>query len=648
MINNKRFIKAYFFPLLLFFLYSAFCSGQNVNALQKKLDSLAEEIPALNDTVDITVNGVSIQEFIRAIANNTGLNITIDPSLNYRIVNNFSRVKVKDVLVYLAKVYNLEIKAIGNILMVDMHVEPPEPEPIQPDHDPVVEYDTATGHLSIELKQDTLYEVAKAITDITGKNVIISRPIREQTVNGYIKNMPFDNVMDKLAYANGLEVSKTKDGFYLVEEQIQAPETTPGRTSAATGTRSSTRTGISGRGGDEEMPEFEMSAVHPDSISLSVLDQSVYDIIKSVSDELGINYYMLSEIDKQITLEVNGVTYDNMMAALLEGTEYAYSKHDNSYLIGQSDNTALKTTKVIQLQYRTVDKISEFIPEGISKETDVIELTESNSLIVTGTQLGVKKIENFIYEIDKIIPVVLIEVMIVDITRSHTFSAGLTAGLGEGVRQSSGSLYPGLDMQLSTRAVNDVIEGLNGFGWIRLGRVTPRFYATIKAMEDNGILQVRSTPKLSTLNGHEANMTRGQTTYYKEERSNFIGTQNPSLSKSFTWKALNADLQVSIKPIVSGDGHITLDIEVSQSDFTGREFKDAPPNSVTRTFKSSIRVKNQEMVLLGGLEEIKKENTGTGVPFLSRIPIIKWLFSSRTHSKSKAKLNLFIKPTVIY
>jgi type IV pilus assembly protein PilQ len=647
MINKKRFIKTYFFPLLLFFFTCTFAMGQDVKVLQEKLDSLAEEIPALNDTVDITVNGVSIQEFIRAIANNTGLNITIDPSLNYRIVNNFSRVKVKDVLVYLAKVYHLEIKAIGNILMVDKHIAPPEPEPIPPDHDPVVEYDTATGHLSLELKQDTLYEVAKAIIDKTGKNVIISSPIRDQTVNGYIKNMPFDNVMDKLAYANGLEVSKTKDGFYLVEEQIQTTETPQGRISPGSSARSSTRQRISARG-DDELPEFEISAERADSISLSAIDQPVYDIIKAVSEELGINYYMLSEIDKQITLEVNGVTYDNMMAALLEGTEYAYSKHDDSYLVGKIDNTALKTTKVIQLQYRTVDKITEFIPEGISKETDVIELTESNSLIITGTQLGVKKIEDFIYEIDKIIPVVLIEVMIVDITRSHTFSAGITAGLGEGVSQSTGSLYPGLDMQLSTQAVNDVIQGINGFGWIRLGRVTPHFYATIKAMEDNGILQVRSTPKLSTLNGHEASMTRGQTTYYKEERSNFIGTQNPSLSKSFTWKALNADLQVSIKPIVSGDGHITLDIEVSQSDFTGREFKDAPPNSVTRTFKSSIRVKNQEMILLGGLEEIKKENTGTGVPFLSRIPVIKWLFSSRTRSKSNAKLNLFIKPTVIY
>ena len=54
------------------------------------------------------------------------------------------------------------------------------------------------------------------------------------------------------------------------------------------------------------------------------------------------------------------------------------------------------------------------------------------------------------------------------------------------------------------------------------------------------------------------------------------------------------------------------------------------------------------MVLLGGLEEKATRESGSGVPFLSRIPVIKWFFSSRTKEKSRSKLNIFIKPTVIY
>ena len=54
------------------------------------------------------------------------------------------------------------------------------------------------------------------------------------------------------------------------------------------------------------------------------------------------------------------------------------------------------------------------------------------------------------------------------------------------------------------------------------------------------------------------------------------------------------------------------------------------------------------MILLGGLEELKKEDSGTGVPLLSRIPLIKWFFSSRKKGKNTSKLHIFIKPTVVY
>jgi type IV pilus assembly protein PilQ len=98
---------------------------------------------------------------------------------------------------------------------------------------------------------------------------------------------------------------------------------------------------------------------------------------------------------------------------------------------------------------------------------------------------------------------------------------------------------------------------------------------------------------------------------------------------------------------VSGDSSVTLEIDVEQSDFTARIDPQAPPGSVNRKFTSMIRVKNEEMVILGGLEEKSVEDSGSGIPLLSRIPILKYLFSSRTNNIQKTKLNIFIKPTVI-
>ena len=59
-------------------------------------------------------------------------------------------------------------------------------------------------------------------------------------------------------------------------------------------------------------------------------------------------------------------------------------------------------------------------------------------------------------------------------------------------------------------------------------------------------------------------------------------------------------------------------------------------------------MKDRDIAVLGGLEEQVKSNSGSGVPFLAKIPVIKWLFSKRRRETSKSKLTILIKPTVYY
>ena len=193
-----------------------------------------------------------------------------------------------------------------------------------------------------------------------------------------------------------------------------------------------------------------------------------------------------------------------------------------------------------------------------------------------------------------------------------------------------------------------MIHSFNGLGSVNLGKVTPNFYLTLKALEEAGTLELRSTPKLSTLNGHEASLKSGETRYYKEVQNNIMGTQNPIQSESYTWKSTEADLSLKIVPYVSSDGKITLTIEIEQSEFTAREEKDAPPGTATRSFKSRIRVDNEDMVLLGGIDRNTREKGSSGLPLIARIPVLKWLFGVSTDNKVDEKLSIFIKPTVIF
>ncbi len=127
------------------------------------------------------------------------------------------------------------------------------------------------------------------------------------------------------------------------------------------------------------------------------------------------------------------------------------------------------------------------------------------------------------------------------------------------------------------------------------------------------------------------------------------GSQNPVSSEISNYVPIDAELAIEIRPFVSGDGEITLDIQVIQSSFNGeRVAEDAPPGINSREFSSIIRMRDQDIAILGGIEEVKKDDSGSGLPLLSRIPIVKWVFGKRRREDTKRNLNILIKPTVIY
>ena len=246
-------------------------------------------------------------------------------------------------------------------------------------------------------------------------------------------------------------------------------------------------------------------------------------------------------------------------------------------------------------------------------------------------------------------PVVLIEVMLLEVNRSAVIETGISAGIGDKPVTTSGTLFPSADVTMGAQTINKIINNFDGFGSLNIGNVVPNFYLSLKALESNGSVNIRSTPRLSTLNGHRAFLSIGETTYYVVTNQNFYGSQIPQTSEIKNYQPIDAELSLTLRPLISGDGQITMDIKVIQSSFNGQKVdKDAPPGINSREFTSIIRVKDQDLIVLGGLEEKVKNDTGSGVPLLARIPVIKWFFSSRKREDSKKKLTVLIKPTVIY
>lgn len=614
-------------------LLGNFVFGQDrIENIKNKLTVLSVDEPGLNQPVDLTASKLSIQEFLRNIANLNELNLHINPDIEGTITNNFTDVPASDVLIFICKEYELDIDVSGNIISIFKYIPPKEPEIIYPLN---ITYDSLNYLITIDLKNDSLFRIGKELTKLTGINIIVSPEVADRLVSCYIQEAPLNDLLEEMGYANNLKITNKGD-FYLIEDEA-APAVGTNQRGSQSGQKSTNGSG-----------SFYFQAEGKNNIRIDATNTPIQDIINDVSRSLSINYFILDDISESTTLNLTGVSYDELLENLLNGSNYTFVKDQDIYIIGERLTENLRITKLIQLVNRSVEKISEYIPQNLVENVEIQEFPELNSLILSGSRLNITEIEGFIKDIDKVVPVILIEVIIVSYQKGFTVSTGVSAGLAEAPVQTSGSVVP-IDITLGSSSINSILAGFNGAGLVNLGRVTPNFYISLKALETQGVVKVRSTPKLSTLNGHEANMTIGNTEYYMEETSQIFANQTTTQEKIRQFKPVNADFNLNILPIVSGDDQITLAIKVEQSDFTGTKLaKDAPPDQVNRSFESLIRIRNEEMILLGGLEDKSYESSGSGVPILSRIPIIRWFFSSRTKSKTEDKLNIFIKPTVIF
>lgn len=615
-------------------------SQDRFSTIETRLGEVAKTTPGLNEKIELSVNGASLQEFIRGLATSNSINVSVDPGINVKIANNFSNVSVAEVFLFLCKKYDLEITFVGPIMSFVQYV-PPAVITVKPVAKQRVFYNKQNDELTLDFNRDSIASIAKEITKVSGKNVVFSPELNGRMVSGYIQNISFAHALEKFAFANDFKVTATEDDFYLLEKAVKEMDEQPGAANNKKNKKNSKQ------GNNYSSAPGLNIKVNDDLITIDATNTPIADVLGAVSGELKKEYFFFSEVKGNTTLNVNSVNYDTFLKLLFNTTDFTFKKVGEIYLIGDRNQEGLRSTKNVQLKYRTVDKVIDYIPADLKKGVDIKPFPDLNSLILSGSQPRIDEIEAFLKQIDKVVPVIQIEVIIADVSDTKTLSTGIEAGLGTSKKTTQGIIYPGVDMTLNSESINSIISGLT-FGSVNLGSVTPNFYITLKALEQQGVLKLRSTPKIATLNGHEAKLSIGKTEYYLEVSNNVIGSQNPQNIITQQYKSVNADLSVDINPSVSGDEQITLEINVKQSSFTARISPSAPPGTISRTFQSMIRVKNEEMIMLGGLEETSMNDAGSGVPFLSRIPVIKWFFSSRTKAKSKNKLTIFIKPTVLY
>lgn len=614
-----------------------------ISNLKNSLDSLSRIIPGLNQRSDLALSNVPLHDYLRSLGKVHKVNLYVDDYPDIIVTNNFVNEPVKSIFLFLCKKFELTIEPVGTILNFIPYQPPVKETPPVKVKEPSMSW--KEEKVSFDLKDDSLSKIVRKLSRMTGETLIL-RPGGKEIISGFIPPSEFEDGLGNLLFMNGYNMTRHRKGFYVIEPAVVSAN--GGRVSRPTnnGAAGSPAMGLSAFSLDIARDTADNPLVF-----LYAEKEPIDRVIRDLFAGLEMEYHLMEELEGEVTLNLEGAKVEEVLSHTFRGSEYSFRENDGVFVIGKRDEEGLRQTTVIRLKYRPTEKVSELIPAKMKEGLEIIEFAELNRFIVSGASEKIIELQRLIAEIDRPVPMVKVEMVMVEVNFSRLLSTGIKAGLltGNDTLTAVKSLFPGLDYSLDGSEINTILGNSGIPGLMNLGALKSNFYLQLKALEETGNGRVVTRPVISTLNNKEASITIGQTLTFRLETNTFNnGAVNAYNQTTARFEQVQINTTINVKPYVSQDGMITLEVT---PDFTvpiGSSAEGVPPTIETRRFESTIRVRDGETVVLGGLDSEIESSTTKGLPFLGRVPVLKWIFGNNDRTKKKSSLIMYITPTVEY
>ncbi len=281
--------------------------------------------------------------------------------------------------------------------------------------------------------------------------------------------------------------------------------------------------------------------------------------------------------------------------------------------------------------------------KSLDDSTRITAQKASNQLLVRTRPAQWKEIESAIKRLDNPPMQVQIETRILEVKLSGELDLGVQWYLGKLAGNSSST----------TVANTSGSQGALGGGGAGLGSTDSLFYSFVSsnlqvalhALETTGRTQVLSAPSLVVMNNQQAQIQVGDNIPISQTTVN-TSTSDTTLSSV---EYVQTGVILDVTPRINPGGLVYLDVQqqVSDADTSSETTTQTNPNISTRSVSTQVAVQSGQTVLLGGLIKQDNSETASSVPYLGRIPGLRWLFGSTTKSKDRTELLVLITPRVV-
>ena len=391
-------------------------------------------------------------------------------------------------------------------------------------------------------------------------------------------------------------------------------------------------------------------------ITIEGNDIPLRPLIIGIAYKFHLNYVLSSAVKGYVTLHIRKVPLPSALSIIFKAGDLGYSVSNGILFIGPRSSLANSYVDYrINLKYIQAKNVLPVLTPVLPAGAKAYASPHGNSILVYDIPSNIKKIRQIIKSMDVKKRVVLLNARIVDVSDSFTRKLGILWNVNPNTIYSS------------TTATN-VSSGFSGVTYPQSGANTlivnlARDYfnfGTISAQlslgQQLGWDKIIASPSVSVVSGQPATINSGITLYYVAyTASGGASSSTPSSGTTViaqqpitsTLQTITLGLTLTVTPIVESKNNILLKITVTNSEPNFGQEVNGFPAVNNKSVTTTVVVKNNSTLVIGGILYTDKSHSNNGVPFLSTIPVIGYLFSSRNRTVSKEQLMVFISPKIV-
>lgn len=431
-----------------------------------------------------------------------------------------------------------------------------------------------------------------------------------------------------------------------------------------------------------------------DLVELHVANENLAAVLQLLSIQSERNIVAGRDVQATVTADLYGVTFYEALDAILHVNGFGYVERGNFvYVYTRAELEAIEqagrapVSRVIRLDYLNAPDAARFVAPLLSETGQITapnqtidfgipddspvgkdDYASDAVIVVTDFPERVAEIERLVRELDTRPAQVLVEATILQTSVTEANAFGLDVSViadlsfsdfvspldaTDGLINGRGSrLAEGAEEEVAVpadgegRALGTNVGNVAGEGTFKFGIVDEDVAVFLRVLDEVTDVTVISNPKILTLNRQPARVLVGT-------RVGYLNTTTTETATTQTVEFLDTGTQLHIRPFVTSDGLIRLELKPQVSTATPRATTTATgqvvtiPDEDTTELVTNLLVRDGQTVVLGGLFTETTTAARRQVPLLGDIPLIGAAFRGNDDSTRRSEIIFLITPSIV-